>query len=225
MDGKWTFRQFGQKYKDDNFAQFYAQKHDASLGKRIANYLERAMIRRSLRQLRRRQPFETVLDCPSGTGRFLPVLAEFGVSVTAMDTADAMLRQGRAYHDLFTGGVRCAAGSAFQLPLPDRSVDVVLCARLLHHFSEPEQRIAVLKEFARVARVGVVLSFFDAHSFRAWWRRRKIRRKGHLSGRHPESRRQCGWEGQAAGLILVGFSALARFHSEITAAVFLIAPG
>ena len=42
---------------------------------------------------------------------------------------------------------------AFQLPLRDKSVDVIISTLFLHHFRAPEIR-ALLREFSRVARVG-----------------------------------------------------------------------
>lgn len=44
---------------------------------------------------------------------------------------------------------------ALALPFADRSVDIVTCAQSLHHFGAAVQ---VLRELARVARVGVVVS-------------------------------------------------------------------
>ncbi len=46
---------------------------------------------------------------------------------------------------------------ARDVPLPDRSVDLVLCALALHHFARPEA-IAVLREMDRLARYGFVLN-------------------------------------------------------------------
>jgi ubiquinone/menaquinone biosynthesis C-methylase UbiE len=214
-------RAFGQKYKADDYAEYYSQKHGATLGRSISNFAERQMIRRSLMRIRRRKQFESVLDCPSGTGRFLPTLSTIASRVITMDTSDAMLREGRRHFGLFAESPQPAAGSAFELPLIDNAVDVVLCSRLLHHFSEHERRVKILSELARVARVGVVVSFFDASSYRAWKRRRKIRRAHKLSGRHAVPRATCVEEARSAGLELIGMNALLRFHTEVTAAAFL----
>lgn len=48
-------------------------------------------------------------------------------------------------------------GDALTLPLASRSVDVVLCSQLLHHF-ERDDAIRLIGELHRVARVGVVIS-------------------------------------------------------------------
>ena len=48
-------------------------------------------------------------------------------------------------------------GDAFRLPFADRSLDVVTCSQLLHHFLEPEGRL-LLAELHRVARHRVIVS-------------------------------------------------------------------
>jgi SAM-dependent methyltransferase len=47
-------------------------------------------------------------------------------------------------------------GDALALPLADRSIDVVLCSQLLHHF-EHERALWLVSELDRVARARVVL--------------------------------------------------------------------
>ncbi len=214
-------RSFGSKYKVDDYARYYSEKHDSTLGRRISNNFEIAMIRRSLQRIRRRQPFDSVLDCPSGTGRFLPTLASLNVRVFAMDTSGAVLREGRKHHALFKERPVELVGSALDIALPDNAVDVVLCSRLLHHIADRDDRLVILREFARVARLGVVVSFFDSTSFRAWRRHRKTRRTGKLGGRHAMTRAACADEAVAAGLKPIGMNALLRFHTEVTAAAFL----
>jgi len=214
-------RTFGSKYKADDYAQYYANKHETSLMRRVSNSLERRMVRKSLLRIQRRQKFHSALDCPSGTGRFLPVLAGFNVSVIAMDTSAQMLREGVRHHGAFSERPIASAGSAFELPLVDDAVDVVLCSRLVHHIPEREDRVRILRELVRVAKVGVVVSFFDSGSIRAWRRDRKAQRKGRVSGRHSITRAAFLEEAIEAGLRPIGMNALLRFHAEVTAAAFL----
>ncbi|MFQ5414082.1 MAG: class I SAM-dependent methyltransferase [Phycisphaerae bacterium] len=216
-------RAFGRKYKTTDYATYYAQKHRSGVVRRVSTLLEARMLRRALIRLRRRHAFHTVLDCPSGAGRFLPTLAPFDVAVLALDTSESMLREGQTHYALFRREPDAVVASAFALPLPDRAVDVVLCARLLHHVSERDQRVSILREFARVARVGVVISFFDAASFRAWKRRRRNLRRDRSGGRSAIRRAQCEDEARSAGLNPIGMNALLRYHTEITAAAFLVA--
>jgi len=54
--------------------------------------------------------------------------------------------------------VNCSlAANALALPFADRSIDVVICSQLLHHFTEREIA-SVLRELHRVARVRVIVS-------------------------------------------------------------------
>lgn len=49
------------------------------------------------------------------------------------------------------------AANVLALPFPDRSIDVVVCSQLLHHFTDHEIG-SVLRELHRVARVRVIIS-------------------------------------------------------------------
>ena len=77
----------------------------------------------------------------------------FGVELTTfgVDTAHPLARSALLHLD----GSMCADARA--LPLPSRSVDVVVCSQLLHHFTELEALI-VLRELHRVARERVIVS-------------------------------------------------------------------
>ena len=54
-------------------------------------------------------------------------------------------------------GVATCVANGCRLPLPDRSVDYVLCSQLLHHFGA-DDAIRLLRELDRVARRGVVIA-------------------------------------------------------------------
>jgi ubiquinone/menaquinone biosynthesis C-methylase UbiE len=207
---------YGDKYKSYTYAVYYAGKHERGLGRRLSNWRERRVVAAALRSL---GPITTVLDIPSGTGRFLPVLAQFRLRVIAADLSMQMLQQGRAYYEQFAKRPYAVAGSAFQLPLADESLDAVLCSRLVHHFGLAEQRIEVLRELARVCRVGAVITFFDAASLKHRRRLRRRMRKGKLSNRHAVTREQFAEEAKQARLTCLSMHALLRYHTELTAAV------
>src|SRR5690606_9377486 len=57
--------------------------------------------------------------------------------------------------------------------LPDRSVDLVINMRLMHHLSTEALRLAMLSELARVTRDRAVVTFFSTHAWR-YVRRRLI---------------------------------------------------
>ncbi len=67
--------------------------------------------------------------------------------------------------------------SAFEIDLPDASVDLVFCIRLLHHVAESAHRVQILREFHRVSRVGAIFSLWVDGNYQAWRRRRLDRRR------------------------------------------------
>jgi len=54
-------------------------------------------------------------------------------------------------------GVANLGGDARALPLADRSVDIVICSQVLHHFFDGETA-QVLRELDRVARLRVIVA-------------------------------------------------------------------
>ncbi|MHC4472270.1 MAG: class I SAM-dependent methyltransferase [Planctomycetota bacterium] len=112
----------------------------------------------------------SVLDVPCGNGRLAPTLRTLGPDVLlGADGAPAMLERARDGYDA------ALAADASRLPLADRSVDLIVCVRLLHHFPRSGDRVAVLRELARVARRRVVVSFYRLTTLEGL--RRRIRRK------------------------------------------------
>jgi ubiquinone/menaquinone biosynthesis C-methylase UbiE len=209
---------YGDKYQSHTYAVYYAGKHERGLGRRLSTWRERRIVAAALRDL---GPVTTVLDVPSGTGRFLPVLAQFRMRVLAADLSMEMLQGGQRHYDRFAHRPLAFAASASELPLPDGSVDAALCSRLVHHFALPEERIAILRELARVCRVGAVVSFFDAASLKHRRRLRRRARRGKLGNRNAVTRRQFAEEASEAGLRCESMHALLRFHTELTAAALL----
>ena len=71
-----------------------------------------------------------VLDLGAGTGKLTALLAELGAEVTAVEP-DSAMREELARQ---LSSARALAGSAEQIPLPDASVDAVLCGQSMHWF-------------------------------------------------------------------------------------------
>ncbi|MBN1344164.1 MAG: class I SAM-dependent methyltransferase [Phycisphaerae bacterium] len=209
---------YGDKYKSYTYAAYYVGKHEKGMGRRLSTWRERRVVAAALRAL---GPVTTVLDIPSGTGRFLPVLAQFRMHVIASDLSTEMLQAGHIHYDRFVHPPRPVVASAFQIPMADESVDAALCSRLVHHFALPEQRIAVMRELARICRVGAVVTFFDAASLKHRRRLRRRMRRGKVGNRHAVTRREFADEAEEAGLSCVSMHALLRFHSELTAAALV----
>jgi len=90
-----------------------------------------------------------VLDLGAGTGKLTALLAGLGADVTAVERDQAMLAELRRS----LPSVRAMAGAAEAIPLPDGSVDAVLCAQSIHWFDLSR----AVPEIARVLVPGGVL--------------------------------------------------------------------
>jgi hypothetical protein len=116
-----------------------------------------------LAEARRSRLSLTLLDVGTGAGdipegarraadRLGVALSTIGLELTAWLAAAGRARSGDAL-----------AADARALPLASRSVDVVTCSQVLHHFEDPCAKM-VLAELNRVARVRVIV----ADLRRAW---------------------------------------------------------
>jgi len=90
-----------------------------------------------------------VLDLGAGTGKLTAQLVRLGADVTAVEPDPAMLGELRRG----LPSVRSRPGSAEEIPLPDASVDAVLCGQAMHWFDLSR----ALPEIARVLVPGGTL--------------------------------------------------------------------
>ncbi|POZ62911.1 methyltransferase domain-containing protein [Chromobacterium alticapitis] len=86
------------------------------------------------------------LDLGAGTGKFTALLAAVAGKIWAVEPVDEM----RARLQAKLPVVRALAGTAELIPLPDASVDAVVCAQAFHWFSSE----AALAEIRRVLKPG-----------------------------------------------------------------------
>jgi hypothetical protein len=195
---------YALRYRDQRFRTGHGARTDRR---------ERAALQRLLASLP--APSGPWLDVPSGAGRLTSLLPGGAVQV---DRDPAMLAASPV-----PGPRACASAAA--LPFADGAFAGAFCCRLLQHLPTPAERIAVLRELARVSRGPVVVSFFDAASLLAV--RRLLRRAWGKprSGRGATSRAAFRREALAAGLVPVRAVALLRFLSEQTLVLCQKAPG
>ncbi len=108
-----------------------------------------------------------LLDAPCGAGRHLDLLGTRG-GVLGLDASPSMLAEARER----VPGIPLLRGDLFRLPFGDRSLDMVLCFRVLHHY--PIERQADLcRELSRVAARYVLVTAF--HPFSAHHLTRRFR--------------------------------------------------
>lgn len=89
---------------------------------------------------------KVVVDLGAGTGKFTPRLVETGAQVIAIEPVAQM----RSKLSDALPEVDARAGTAEAIPLPDNSVDAVVCAQSFHWFSTPQ----ALAEIHRVLKPG-----------------------------------------------------------------------
>jgi SAM-dependent methyltransferase len=113
----------------------------------------------------------TVLELGAGTGKLTSVLVELGHDVHATEPDPGMLTVLRRH----LPDVPTSESGAEEIPLPDRSVDVVVAAQAFHWFDHER----ALPEIARVLRPGGHLALaWNARDERIPW----VRRLGRLLG-------------------------------------------
>lgn len=91
-------------------------------------------------------PGAKVVDLGAGTGKFTPRLLETGATVFAVEPVERMLDKLAAT----LPKVEALLGKATEIPLPNASVDAVVCAQSFHWFASPE----ALAEIRRVLKPG-----------------------------------------------------------------------
>lgn len=87
-----------------------------------------------------RQPFESLLDVGTGTGRMLELLAPYltdGGRIAGLDTSQRMLAVARSNLDAAgIGGVELRQGDLASAPFAPRSFDLVVVHQLLHFLDD-----------------------------------------------------------------------------------------
>ena len=63
-------------------------------------------------------------------------------------------------------------GVLSEIPMTENAVECVFSIRLLHHFGKHDDRLALLKEFSRVASDSIILSLWVEGNYQAWRRKR-----------------------------------------------------
>jgi SAM-dependent methyltransferase len=101
---------------------------------------------------------KTVVDLGAGTGKFTPRLLATGARVIAIEPVAQMLGKLSAALPL----VEALAGTADAIPLPDASVDAVVCAQSFHWFAKTEALAEIHRVLKPGGKLGLVWNMRDA---------------------------------------------------------------
>lgn len=167
---------FSEKY-DSEHARGYFEKHSTGFKRRVSNWRENAMARKALIMAGRPK---LVLDLPCGTGRFWEMLCEEPERVIyAGDNSQDMIDVGMQVRpkEVTARVAKTFKLSAFDTQLPDNFVECIFCIRLLHHIQNSEDRVKMLKEFARVTSDTLVVSLWVDGNYRAHRLKKKMQRR------------------------------------------------
>lgn len=107
-------------------------------------------------------PALRVVDIGTGTAEIALLLAEMGHDVTGYDIAPGMLQKATAKANAAGIAVRFARGDAYDLPLADGSVDVVINRMVFWTLYDPPR---ALREWRRVLAPGGRIVVIDALHF------------------------------------------------------------
>ncbi len=199
---------FSEKY-DAEHARRYFDKHNTGVFRVLSNWREHAMARKALAMAG--EPL-SVLDLPCGTGRFWGLLAEKpGRTIHVADNSQEMIDVGLGMRppEIRKRIVDAKCCSAFDTGFPNNYVDCVFCFRLMHHIEKSEDRISMLKEFARISSRSIIVSLWVDGNYRAYrheaHRARKARNRETLQANRFVIRRQdIEADFSKAGLSVVG---------------------
>lgn len=201
----------GDHWRVPAVAQRYESGRFHNLKGRVYRWLEEGAIEQGLRGF---SPGSAVIDVACGTGRVTALLRRNGFRPAGYDISDAMIDVARrqlaalGYDD-----VPFATGDARYLPYPDGSFDAATCIGLLMHL-DPDARVGVLRQLARVARGRILVQYGYLDAFN----RAKARVTGRPAGgvRCPVTEAELRRDLERSGLTEVArFWALRGFSSSV----------
>jgi SAM-dependent methyltransferase len=155
------------------------------------------------------------LDLPCGTGRFWDLLAEDPRrKIHAADLNAAMFETGLRFRPAaLTKRIEVFEASAFSIPKPNDFVECVFSIRLLHHIERAEDRLAILREFRRVASSTIIVSLWIDGNYQAIREQRRLPRTGPSRDSYVISRSVIENEFLESGLSIVGRVDFLKYYS------------
>lgn len=159
--------------------------HQPDLVRRLSRWRERQLARHALRLAG--EP-NLVLDLSCAGEQFWPLLAEQANRVIlAADCAEGRLQAALVGLSAeVVARIKLFPLSALGIELHENAVDSIFCLRQLHQIVDPEERLAMLREFHRVTRDTLIVSLWVDGNYKAW-KRRRLEARRVAAGRAPTS--------------------------------------
>lgn len=145
-------------YKDPKVARRYHEQFGGSRSARLRHRILGGWEENAFSALLEKAGFtNNVLDIACGTGRYVRLMSNRGISLVGTDISTDMLAVA-AETGHGAGHVAFNAGDAAKLPFRDRQFAGVTCMRLYHRVPR-EVRLAMLREVKRVGSGSAILFF------------------------------------------------------------------
>ncbi len=153
----------------------YERKRYRGLDQRIVDAREQSILKKFLEQITKKKGL--ALDLPCGYGRFSKLLRQQGLKPVNCDISFHMVKRAcEKSGGIASSDIEGAVANAKQgLPFKDGVFQVIFSLRFFHHLHEKQARTFILKEFSRVSKGWVVLSFYQVNFLHKI--QRQLRRK------------------------------------------------
>jgi ubiquinone/menaquinone biosynthesis C-methylase UbiE len=167
-----------QNYNSARGAEAYKADYRNKLHRKWSDGRERALLHRYFAKI---GDVDSILDLPCGHGRLADLFKRHCQQLIEADWSLTMVSLNRRDHG--TEQRAYLRASALEIPLPDRSVDVVVSFRLSHHLETQELRERHLRELFRIAKKTVIVTWFSATSLKNLLRQVRVV----VAGKRPKN--------------------------------------
>jgi ubiquinone/menaquinone biosynthesis C-methylase UbiE len=202
-----------ERYLQEEGATAYKGKYERSWARKMTNFREHQILLRLLREV---DQGIRLLNVASGAGRFSKlILSKVGGAVFA-DLSLPMLRISRESVFQPSKSLLFVAANVMKLPFPDKSFDLVMAVRLLHHIQNDSECQACISELLRVSRRWGLVTFADSLSFKGLHRRFRQRWFGRKRGEAMLDRQDLTTIAASFGYRPIRFVPISRWFSTQT---------
>ncbi|MGB9005076.1 MAG: methyltransferase domain-containing protein [Candidatus Aminicenantales bacterium] len=153
----------------------YERRRYRGLDQRLVHSRETHILKKLLR-LAAAGPLRPgrLLDAPCGYGRFTGLLQQTGAGLVSSDLSPAMVKRTRARPHSAGPPLGAVADIKRGLPFQTGMFGLAFSVRFFHHLHQPQERLAVLSELARVTSRWALVSYYRLNPLHRL--QRKLRR-------------------------------------------------